>query len=227
MPIASGTVTFARFSVEPVESFPADVRRWLGRGLRARGFEPIDNRRTDEERAAGFVELEDHEATGFSPGRVFHGEHALLAWRIDTLKVPAKELKAELARWTAAFQDEHGRAPARKEKADRRAALRQAMRAQATPVTKVYDVSWSLAAQELLVWASSRKVVDEVMLAMEASFRVRLHEQVPSVVAARRGVADAALAPTPELLGVELSAKDLAGLALAGGRAEEVARGQA
>lgn len=226
MPIASGTVTFARFSVEPVESFPADVRRWLSRGLRARGFEPID-RQTEDERAAGFVELDDHEATGFSPGRIFHGEHALLAWRIDTLKVPAAELKAELARWVTAFQDEHGRAPARKEKADRRAALRQAMRAQATPVTKVYDVSWHLAAQQMQIWAASRKVVDEVALAMESSFRIRLHAQVPSVVATRRGVTDAALAPTPELLGMELSARDLAALARPGERGEEVLRGQA
>jgi recombination associated protein RdgC len=52
MPILSGTVTFARFRVEPAESFPTDVRRWLSRGLRARGFEPIE-KQSDEERAAG------------------------------------------------------------------------------------------------------------------------------------------------------------------------------
>lgn len=225
MPILSGAVTFARFRVEPVEAFPTDVRRWLSRGLRARAFEPID-RRGEEERAAGFVELEDHESTEFTPGRVFYGEHALLAWRIDTLKVRASALKAELAQWAAAFEKEHGRAPAKREKAERRSALRQAMRAQAEPVTKVYDVSWNLKAQELQLWATSRKVVDEMTLAMESSFRVRLHARVPSVVAQRQGLPDAALVPTPELLGIELSAKEVA-VAAAGPRETEVARGKA
>jgi recombination associated protein RdgC len=222
MPILSGTVTFARFGVEPAESFPTDVRRWLSRGLRARAFEPID-RQTDEERAAGFVELEDHDATEFSPGRLFYGEYALLAWRIETLKVRAAALKAELAQWAAAFEKEQGRAPAKGEKSERRAALRQAMRAKAEPVIKVYDVSWNLKSQELQVWAASRKVVDEVVLAMESCFRLRLHAQVPSVAARRQGVADAVLMPTPELLGMELSARELARL----DADEEVSRGKA
>jgi recombination associated protein RdgC len=226
MPILSGTVTFARFRVEPAEAFPTDVRRWLSRGLRARAFEPID-RRTEEERAAGFVELEDHEATEFSPGRLFYGEYALLAWRIDTLKVRAAVLKAELAQWAAAFEKEQGRAPAKREKAERRSALRQAMRSQAVPVTKVYDVSWNLKAQQLQLWASSRKVVDEVTLAMESCFRIRLHAQVPSVVARRQGVADAALGPTPELLGIELSGKQAAALESSGPQGKEVSRGKA
>lgn len=226
MPILSGTVTFARFGVEPAEAFPTDVRRWLSRGLRARAFEPID-KHTEEERAAGFVELEDHGATEFSPGRLFYGEHALLAWRIDTLKVRASALKAELAQWAAAFEEEHGRAPAKGEKAERRAALRQSMRMQAEPVTKVYDVSWNLKAQQLQIWVSSRKVVDEIALTMESCFRIKLHAQVPSVVARRQGVADAALGPTAELLGIELSGKEAASLELSGKRGQEVSREQA
>jgi recombination associated protein RdgC len=226
MPILGGTVTFARFRVEPAEAFPTDVRRWLSRGLRARAFEPID-KRTEEERAAGFVELEDHDSTEFSPGRLFHGEHALLAWRIDTLKVRAAVLKAELAQWAAGFEKEQGRAPTRGEKTERRSALRQAMRTQAVPVTKVYDVSWNLQAQELQLWAASRKVVDEMALAMESCFRIRLHAQVPSVIARRQGVADAALMPTPELLGIELSGREAAGLASYGNDEKEVSRGKA
>jgi recombination associated protein RdgC len=225
MPILGGTVTFARFRVEPAEAFPNDVRRWLSRGLRARAFEPID-KRTEEERAAGFVELEDHDATEFSPGRLFHGEYALLAWRVDTLKVRAAVVKAELAQWAESFEKQQGRAPTRREKAERRSAVRQAMRAQAEPVTKVYDVSWNLQAQQIQLWAASRKVVDEMSLAMESCFRIRLHAQVPAVMARRRGVADAALMPTPELLGVELTGKE-AGLESSGKDGKEASRGKA
>jgi len=223
MPILSGNVTFARFGVEPAESFPTDVRRWLSRGLRARAFEPID-KHTEEERAAGFVELENHDANEFSPGRLFFGDYALLAWRIETLKVRASALKAEMAQWAAAFEKEQGRAPMKGEKSERRSALRQAMRLKAEPVTKVYDVSWNMKTQELHVWASSRKVVDEVVLAMESCFRLRLHAQVPSVTARRQGVADGALMPTPELLGMELSARELASLESS---TKEVSRGKA
>jgi recombination associated protein RdgC len=226
MPILSGNVTFARFRVEPAESFPTDVRRWLSRGLRARAFEPID-KRTEEERAVGFVELEDHESTEFSPGGLFHGEYALVAWRIDTLKVRAAVLKAELAQWAEGFEKEQGRAPTKGEKSERRSALRQAMRTQAVPVTKVYDVSWNLKAQQLQLWAGSRKVVDEMVLAMESCFRIRLHAQVPSVMARRQGVADAALGPTPELLGIELSVKEAAGMESSGQRGKEVSHGKA
>ena len=209
MPILSGTVTFARFRVEPAEDFPTDVRRWLSRGLRAQAFAPID-RQTEEERAVGFVELEDHGSTDLAPSRIFYGEYALMAWRIDTLKVPAATLKAELAQWAEAFEEEQGRAPTKGEKAERRGALRQAMRAQAEPVTKVHDVSWNLSAQQLQIWAGSRKVVDEIMLKMEACFRIKLHAQVPSVVARQQGVPDAALGPTAELLGLALSGKEVA-----------------
>ena len=225
MPILSGNVTFARFRVEPTEAFPADVRRWLSRGLRARAFEPID-KRGEEERAAGFVELEDHESTEFSPGRLFHGEYALLAWRIDTLKVRAAAVKAELAQWAASFEKQQGRAPTRGEKTERKSAVRQAMRAQAAPVTKVYDVSWNLEGQQIQLWAASRKVVDEMVLAMESSFRLRLHAQVPSVMARRQGISDGALGPTPELLGIELSVKEAAGLEY-GNDGKEATRGKA
>lgn len=226
MPIQSGTVTFARFRVEPAASFPTDVRRWLSRGLRARGFEPID-RHTDEERTAGFVELEDHEATEFSPGRLFYGEHALLAWRVDTLKIPAAVLKAELAQWAADFEEEEGRAPTKGEKTERRAALRQALRMQAALVTKVYDLSWNLPAQQLQIWASSRKVVEEVAMTMSSCFRIELHAQVPSVIAKRRGVADGLLGPTPDLLGITLSGEEAAALAWPDTHGKDAAHEQA
>jgi recombination associated protein RdgC len=100
------------------------------------------------------------------------------------------------------------------------------MRAQAEPATKVYDVSWNLEAQQIQLWAGSRKVVDEMVLAMESSFRLRLHAQVPSVMARRQGISDGALGPTPELLGIELSVKEAAGLEY-GNDGKEATRGKA
>lgn len=66
MPILRGSVTFARFRVQLPEKGASNVRRFLTNGLSAHAFEPID-RKSDEDRSTGFVELENNAATGFTP----------------------------------------------------------------------------------------------------------------------------------------------------------------
>ena len=210
MPIQSGAVTFARFRSEPAGARP-DAKRWLLRGLRKKAFEPLEARKPEDDRAAGFVELEDHDATGFEAG-LFQGEHALFAWRIDRLEVPAKAVKAEVDRWAAAFTAEQGRPPGRREKAGRKEEVRQLLRQRAEPSSKVIDVSWNLETGEVAVWATSRKVVDEISTAMEEVFAVSLHAVSVGATATRSKLPEAALGPTAALVGL-------------GG--QEVSRGQA
>jgi DNA recombination-dependent growth factor C len=205
MPVLRGAVTFSRFRAQPAGDAPSDSKRWLTKALRARAFEPID-RRSEDERAAGFVELENTDSTEFSPGAVFYGEYALMGYRIDQIKVPGPVLKAELEKWATAFAKEQGRAPSRAEKATSRANLRQMLRTRAVPLTRVHDVSWNLKTNQVQVWAASRRAVEEILTALETGFSVKLEPLVPAAVAARAGIAEAALGPTPELVGVELPA---------------------
>lgn len=204
MPVLSGAVTFSRFRAEPAGDAPSDTKRWLTKGLKTGAFEPIDQR-TEEERAVGFVQLENADATDFPPGSFLYGEYALFGFRVDTLKVPASLLKAELEKWAKAFEKENGRPPTRGEKAENRASIRHMLRQRAVPNTKVHDVSWNLKTQQVQVWAASRKTVEEVMLAVETAFSVKLQPLVPVAFAARAGIPDDALTPTPELIGLELS----------------------
>ncbi len=204
MPILSGTVTFASYRVEHTDTPPADLRRWLSRGLRARGFKPID-KAGEEERSSGFVELADRESAEFAYEHLFEGDHALMAWRIDTLKISMRDVKTELAAWADSFEVEQKRVPTKSEKAARRTALRQTMRSRAVPVTKVFDASWNLHEQTLLIWTASRKILDQIIEALESTLHIRLHAATPSAAARRRGVADEILGPTPELVGIELS----------------------
>ena len=111
MPVLRGAVTFSRFLLEPAEGAPADLKRSLSRALKARAFAPID-RRSEEERAAGFVELENHDATEFPAGDLFYGEYALFAYRIDAIKIPGPVLRAEVDKWATAFEKDKGRPPA-------------------------------------------------------------------------------------------------------------------
>ena len=209
MPVLSGAVTFSRFRAEPAGNAPSDVKRWLAKGLKSGLFEPIDLKKTEDERAAGFVELENHDSTDFSTGSVLYGEYALFGFRIDTVKVPAAVLKAELDKWATAFEKQNGRAPTRGEKAENRASLRHMLRQRAVPSTKVHDVSWNLKTQQVQLWAASRKAVDEILLALETAFEVKLQPLVPASLAARAGIADDALVPTPELIGVEISNSEI------------------
>jgi recombination associated protein RdgC len=66
----------------------------------------------------------------------------------------------------------------------------------------VFDVSWSLDAGELQLWAASRKVVEEVAAAIEAGFEVKLAPLSAGAQAVRAGHGEGALAPTAALLGV-------------------------
>jgi recombination associated protein RdgC len=208
MPVLRGAVTFARFRSEADRKLPSDTRRWTSRALASRKFEPLDPRKPDADRAAGFVELEDPDATGFASG-VLQGDLALFAYRVDTIKVPAAAVKAELERWLAAFPGEKGRPPTKREKAEKREAIRHGLRQKATPTMRVFDVSWNLASSGVQIWASSRKVVEEVVEAVEAAFEVKLRALTPAARAAEAGVADGALAPTPELAGVALGMREV------------------
>ena len=63
-------------------------------------------------------------------------------------------------------------------------------------------MSWSLDGGELLVWAASRKAVEEIAAGVEAAFEVKLAPRSAGAQAVERKLPEDALAPTPELLGL-------------------------
>ncbi len=200
MPVLRGSITFARFRSEPGKR-PQDLRRWLVRGLDRGAFEPLDPARGDDDRSAGFVALEDPDSTDFSSG-VLEAGRALFAFRVDRIQVKGTAVRAELERWVAAFPAEHRRAPTRGEKAGARDEIRHRLRSRTPPTTRVFDVSWALDGGELLVWAASRKAVDEIAAAIEAAFEVKLAPCSVGAQAIRAEIAEDALAPTAALVGM-------------------------
>lgn len=196
MPIRRGSVNISRFRLEG--ELPKDVKRWLQRGLSKAAFEPIDPK-SEDERAAGFVELEDNDKTEFNVGALFHGLHALFAWRIDKLKVPTNAVRAGMQQWATAFADKNGRNPGRRERNEQKDVLKKTLRARQTPVTKVFEVSLDTASADLFVWATSRNVIDEVQATLESKLEVRLVPRVPSAFM-KPDVLDG-LNPTLELFG--------------------------
>ncbi|MCE9672488.1 recombination-associated protein RdgC [Myxococcus stipitatus] len=205
MPVLRGAVTFSRFRVEPTKEAPSDIKRWLQRGLKAHAFEPID-RKSEDDRAAGFVELENADAVDFAVSRLFYGEYALFSFRIDTLKVPAPAMKQELAKWTTQFEAENDRPPSRGEKTQAKGQIKQMLRNRATPRTSVLDVSWNQTTQQMQIWAASRKVVEEIVIALENALGLKLVGLTPAAIAQMSGIDEGALGPTAELIGMDLPA---------------------
>lgn len=201
MPIRRGSVTFARFRAEIPAKRSSDTRRWLARGLAKGAFEPLDIERGEDDRAAGFVSAEDPGVTDFTSG-VLEGEWALFAFRVDTLRIPSSAVRAELDRWVALHEKERGRPPTKGEKATQKDLIRHAHRQRAVPSTKVHDVSLHLASGELLVWAASRKLVDEIAAAIEGALEIKPTPSSVSALAVRSEISDAALAPTAALTGI-------------------------
>lgn len=195
MPILRGAVTFARFRVEGLDR---RENSWILKNLRSHAFEPI-RPASEEERSAGFVELENRDAIEFPTGSVHQGEYALFSLRVDTLKVPGAQLREELEKWTRTFELEHTRPASRREKNDAKAALKQSLRKKISPRTKTFDISWNLKSGELQIWAASRNAVGEVQEAVEKAFDVKLLALAPAAAAAALGIQDDALAPTPDL----------------------------
>lgn len=194
MPIRRGAVNLARLRLEG--ELPKDVKRWLQRGLAKAAFEPIDPK-SDDERAAGFVELEQPAQVEFSAGALFHGLHALFAWRVDKLKVPTNALRAGLLQWSQAFEQKNGRPPGRRERAEQKDTLKRALRARQEPVSRTFEVSVDLSSRDVFVWATSRTVVEEAQAALESALEVKLVPRVPAALLPA-GALDA-LAPTKAL----------------------------
>jgi DNA recombination-dependent growth factor C len=196
MPIRRGSVNLARFRL--AGALPKDVKRWLQRALEKAAFEPIDLK-GDDERASGFVELEAPERTEFAAGALFHGLYALFAWRVDTLKVKSSAVRAGLLQWSQAFEQKNGRPPGRRERAEQKDTLKRALRAKQDPVTKVFEVSVDLTTRDVFVWATSRKVVDDVAAALEAALELKLVPRVPAAFLEPEALD--ALSPTKALFG--------------------------
>jgi recombination associated protein RdgC len=200
MPVLRGSITFARFRSE-TGKLPQDTRRWLARGLARGAFEPLDPAKGDDDRSAGFVSLEDADSTDFSSG-VLEGGRALFAFRVDRIQVKGAAVRAELEKWTAAFHDEHGRPATRGEKAGAKDEIRHRLRKRTPPSVRVFDVSWALDDGEVLVWAASRKAVEEIAAAVEQAFEVKLAPCSVGAQALRAGIAETALGPTAALVGL-------------------------
>jgi recombination associated protein RdgC len=202
MPLQKGSASFSRFRVEhdgkQSKSLKKDLPAAIGKSLAAHAFEPLD-RKSEDERASGFVELADKNGTRFSASDTFTGPFAVFALRIDEVRIPAAAIRAELETWEQAFVKENERKPGKKEKADAKQEIRHTLKSRYPLSSKLHEVNWNLDTGHAQLWAGSRKAIDEVQDAVENAFSVKLVPIAPVTIAPEMGIADKALTPTPAL----------------------------
>jgi DNA recombination-dependent growth factor C len=216
MPLLKGAATFTRYRVEPdaksqeVGGKPAKAASKSGKHapykpktdlaklLKLRVFVALEPG-GEEERAQGFCEQGKKDGLEFTPGALYEGEFALFSYRVDEVRIPSAQVKAELEAWEQQFEGAEQRKPSRKEKLDRKGEIRHTLKSKYPITTKLYDVSWNLETGFLQVWAGSRKAIDEVSVAVEQMLSAKLVAVAPVTVAMDLGIPDGSLMPTPEL----------------------------
>ena len=197
MPIGKGSASYSRFKVLRDEK-PKDPRRSLANAFKKGAFEELSPD-AEEDRSAGWVEIDDSDATTFASGSFTFGEQVIVSWRVDQLKVPSALLRAQVDRWARGFQAEKGRAAARTEKREQKDLLQKQLRRRAFPVSRTHDVSWNLSSDELYIWSTSRKTVEEIIEALEDGLGLKLRGCSPGALSEAADVSD--LMPTDSLFG--------------------------
>ncbi len=96
MPLLKGAVTYSRFKTEGIKESPSKT---LSEGLKKGAFKPLDLSR-DDDRAIGWVELEDPDSVEFESGSYLFGDYVIVSFRVDTIRVPATAVKAELNKYS-------------------------------------------------------------------------------------------------------------------------------
>ena len=206
MPILGGSVSFLRYRVlESPERGPG--HRSLAVGLKKLCFQPLD-REGEEESSSGFVELYDEDSVQFAPGSFIFAEDLIVRWRVDSIKIPAQLVKRQIDTWIPGFESRRGRPPSKKEKNEQKELIIRKLRKQAFILTKTYDVRWRLQADEVHVWATSRRVLDEILASLEEAFELVMYPLAPGGLWADFGVELDGLKPTPELFGEWAAAED-------------------
>ncbi len=207
MPILQGAVTFARFSAAESKQRPKDLRRSLARDLRGESFQPLDTL-GEQERATGWVELYDHESVELPPARFLFGPHLMVTYRVDQRRVPAALVKRTLDDWAKDYAQRQGRPPKRTERTEQKELIIKGLRKQAFVTTKTFDVSWNLDTNEVLVWSSARKTIDEIQVALEETFDLQLTTRSPGRLAEASNASPVVLAPTIDLFGVDFAPQE-------------------
>lgn len=200
--LVKGNITSRRYVV--LGDLPGDLRRRFVAGVRAHAFVPIDPR-SEETTSRGWVSVEDEDDADLQAKKLFFGrkgsEQLRVAIRMDTLTVPADEVRRQLKADVAKVEEIENRKVSRMERRAMKEAIQLRLRPRAFPKVRTFDVCWELDAARLWFWSQSKACNESLADLFVKSFGLRLEVEgverwVLDVLDAKRSKE---LTPTTEL----------------------------
>lgn len=189
MSVLKGSLTYVRFFVDG--DLPDGFRERFVKAIRLRAMKPLE---PDDEvperwgwsRLAEPFELElDYES-------VFFNEYLNLGVRADRWQIPGAMLRAKLREAEEAYLTKKGRERlTRKEKAEMKELVSRKLRRQLTPVTRSFDLSWSLQEGLVRFFSAANAPAVAMQELFTRTFGLKLVPEAPYTLAARLGLSKA------------------------------------
>ena len=181
MLVGKGALSFRAFQVSGKGSVPT-TERLLGR-LDQFAFAGID---TVEEGAQHGWVAPDHLFDGdFHATKIYRGQYAVFALRIDTRKVRGPVLAAHTAIAIQDVLDAEGleRLPGRR-KRDLKQEVKRELLAETPPVQHAYGVFWNVRSRKVYLQSTSKSVIEAFRSLFERTFELTAEPAMPGARAA-------------------------------------------
>jgi hypothetical protein len=150
-------------------------------------FQSLDPE-SGKQQAFGWVLLNDPFSTEFTNPAIYYGEHMVgITMRVDSVSVPASQLKLHLARRVKKMCLEEGRDSIPKAEINRvKEDLQAEMMRQSLPTIKLFEMVYHLGEDRLWFFGRSKGVVQTFMELFHETFGIYLAPDSPYTNAARR-----------------------------------------
>ena len=172
MALATGTVSYLRFSAPPV---PDQFETRFCEAFYTHRSQEIDPR-TEVEKSEGWVKYDDAFSCDFAPETlVLPSGQLLFRLRIDTLKIPAGTLKAYVDQAAKIRATATGRERLAKKELDQlKLEIKQQLRVKSLPRLQLVEVAWNISTGEVRLFATSKSIAGVFVDKFEKTFEVGL-----------------------------------------------------
>ena len=176
---------------------PSDFLTWVDERLQFNLFREIDD--TNDEKAVGWVELDNLLQTSFEGGQAHKGEYLAFSLRIDTRKVPAAIFRKHylLAEQTVRQQQKFRRL-SRQQRLELKKTVMQDLLRRQMPQPALFDIVWHPSQQRLWLFATSPKVRETFETLFRETFELDIFLLFPYTLA--QDVLDPALQDRLEMV---------------------------
>jgi DNA recombination-dependent growth factor C len=180
MGIYAKTLSCTRYFVRG--EMPPDFLTWVDERLQFNLFREIDD--TNDEKAVGWVELDNLLQTSFEGGQAHKGEYLALSLRIDTRKVPAAVFRKHyLLAEIKVRQEQKFRRLSRQQKLELKKTVMADLLRRQMPQPALFDIVWHPGQQRLWLFATSPKVRETFETLFRETFEMDIYLLFPYTLA--------------------------------------------